>query len=202
MFAPQGREIASRYNVSQVDYKKIQVLCFDGIQSFLLPRDAGLAKSASLLDMVAMHGSTRDATNPRDRIYAFRNTSKDGQILDKEVFTDYDASVEEVYSRFARWCLVKNKDLMYLGFAGLTDPKVDPIIGDIPSWVADWTPLFRVDMPDALRWNDGAFRAGSNLEPTIHWEPSHPELLHIKGRVVDKVAEQTVARGDLVLDRC
>ncbi|KAJ5723989.1 hypothetical protein N7488_002024 [Penicillium malachiteum] len=198
MFAPQGREIAHRYNVSQVEYKKIQVLCLDGMRSFLFPRDAGLAQSLSFLEMVAMHGSTRDATDPRDRIYAFSNTSKDGQVLDKEVRPDYNASIEEVYSRFARWCLVKNKDLTYLGFAGLSDPKAGPPIGDVPSWVADWTPLFRVGMPDALRWNDGAFRAGSNLEPTIHWEPSHPELLHIKGRVVDKIAEQTVARGDLL----
>ncbi|KAJ5611778.1 hypothetical protein N7528_008883 [Penicillium herquei] len=198
MFAPQGREIARRYDVSQADYKKIQMLCFDGLQSFLLPQDAGLAQSASFLDMVAMHGSSRDATDPRDRIYAFSNTSKDGLVLDKEVRPDYNASIEEVYSRFARWCLVKNKDLTYLGFAGLSDPKAGPPIGDIPSWVADWTPLFRVGMPDALRWNDEAFRAGSNLEPTIHWEPSHPELLHIKGRVVDKIAEQTVTRGDLL----
>lgn len=197
---PQNNEITARYDVSQPFHKKFQVVCFDILLSLSTQPGIGLQSAAndSLPRMVALHGSSRGATDPRDRIYAFRSLSADVDASDDDVFPDYKASVEEVYGRFARWCLVKKKDLAYLGFAGLPDSKVGPPIGNFPSWVADWTPGFRVGTPDALRWADPAFQAGAAFEPTTLWEPSHPRLLRIKGRVVDAIAEQAVARADLL----
>lgn len=148
------------------------------------------------LEMVASNSPRRDATNPRDRIYAYRSISNDHDGSDKELFPDYGASVEEVYSRFARWCLVKNKDIAYLAHAGLP-LQHEFAIRDVPSWVADWTRKKRPNMSNMLADNIHQYKAGSALDPSALWIPSYPGFLFIKGRVVDTVSELAVSMHDV-----
>ncbi|KAJ5618738.1 hypothetical protein N7528_006849 [Penicillium herquei] len=151
------------------------------------------------LYMVSSNSPNRVATDPRDRIYAFRSVANDHDLSDFELRPDYEASVEEVYSRFARWCLFKKNDMSYLAHAGMPYQHEGPPshTEDIPSWVADWTRKERPDFGDYFLLTLKPFKAGSALEPTISWEPNRPRLLFIKGRVVDTVTELAVNMEDL-----
>ncbi|PWY91506.1 hypothetical protein BO94DRAFT_462372 [Aspergillus sclerotioniger CBS 115572] len=191
--AVQGPEIAAHYSNTGASIETIQNFTVAGFENMMS------YQVKPLLHMVAAHATTRGATNPRDRIYAFRSVSTDHDLSDWELLPDYDASVEEVYSRFARWCLLKKKNLAYLSYAGLPDQhEGPPLIGDFPSWVADWTRVVRVGFQHTLSAAPEPYKAGSALDPTIVWNPNQPRLLSIKGRVVDAVAEVAVTRADLL----
>lgn len=195
----QGPEIAASYSSSiGASWTEICEFTIAGIENFL-----GDQGKKTLLLMVAMHANMRQATNPRDRIYAFYGMSADCDPSDSELEPKYGASVEEVYARFARWCLIKNKDLVYLGYAGLSDQHAGHCIEDRPSWVADWSQDWRVHF--SYTWSNqsspgypGSYKAGSALKPTILWSHDQPRFLNIKGRVVDKVVDLSVARIDLL----
>jgi hypothetical protein len=90
-------------------------------------------RSNKLIDMIE-EGTMRDGTNPRDRIYAFLDITYDYNETDREIVPNYTTSIEEVYMRFARWCILKKKDLKCLSYAGYSDFSTRKT----PSWVPTW----------------------------------------------------------------
>ncbi|KAF2642492.1 HET-domain-containing protein [Massarina eburnea CBS 473.64] len=139
----------------------------------------------TLLGTVTKNVLLRDATDPRDMIYAYLSVTHDFDGTDWEVMPDYTASAEEVYSRFGRWCLLKKKDLKYLSLGGLPDNTDHSKLEDLPSWVADLTaiPFTRNGV------KNNHYNASSGSKPTLVWRPNQPRAIHLKGRIVDTVTE-------------
>ncbi|PYH98621.1 HET-domain-containing protein [Aspergillus ellipticus CBS 707.79] len=192
MTALQNLEMVAHFSDSGASIEQIQSFSRAGFDSLIGYRET------PLLGIVAANATFRGATNPRDRIYAFRSISNDHDWTDWEILPDYEASVEEVYSRFARWNMLRKKRLAYLGYAGLPDQHEVSRVGDFPSWVADWTRVLRVNQYHILAAMNEPYKAGSGLEPALFWIPNQPRLLHIKGRVVDAISELAVTRVDLL----
>lgn len=94
-----------------------------------------------LIDMIE-EGTMRDGTNPRDRIYSFLGATYDYNETDWEIVPNYTASIEEVYMRFAWWCILKKKDLKCLSYAGYSDLSTRKT----PSWVPAWDFRMRKSM--------------------------------------------------------
>ncbi|KAK4033624.1 heterokaryon incompatibility protein-domain-containing protein [Parachaetomium inaequale] len=162
----------------------------NGLGRFVIDGGAagGRSSSRKLLDLVA-DGCNRDATNARDRIYGFRSLAHDVKPGDWEVTPDYTASVEEVYLRFARWCLLRKGDLDILRFCN-HDRKP---IRRLPSWVPDWR--FSILMRATLNGSN----ASPGSEPWVSWRPDEPSLLQIKGVIVDRIEQVSAARVQLML---
>ncbi|GES66831.1 hypothetical protein ATEIFO6365_0016011900 [Aspergillus terreus] len=154
------------------------------------------ARIESLFDAVVNVLSYRAATDPRDHIYGLLGVTSDHDASDWELTPDYNASVEEVYTRYARWCLLRKNDIRYLSFAGLPDLTAK---GACPSWVADWTRTMMVNDYHVLSMVPCAYQASHpTSSPSFLWIPSEPRVLHIKGRIVDTLADLAVTRLDLL----
>jgi hypothetical protein len=83
-----------------------------------------------LLTLLIRHRSA-NASEPKDKIYAFPSLTCDSDIIE----IDYQKSVEAIYTDMTIKVLKKYQDLDILSAAHLHDdnPK------DLPSWVADWS---------------------------------------------------------------
>jgi hypothetical protein len=163
------------------------------VETGLRGNDLGRFQPGTLFNTVATGAFLREATNPRDKIYGFLSLAHDFDGTDWELSPDYSASVEAVYSRFARWCLLKKKDLRYLSYAGLPDYTEFYESGDFPSWVADWT-MAPCGKNEHSNLTKNGYSASAGSEPTISWMPNQPRVLNIKGRVFDTVDELSVSR--------
>jgi hypothetical protein len=149
---------------------------------------AGRRTRWSLLDLVGI-GCLRQATDPRDRIYAFADLARDVGPGDWEVMPDYTASVEEVYRRFVRWCLLRNGNLEVLRFC-----NQDRTPGRrLPSWVPDW----QCSLLMAIHRVGSEASPGS--EPWVSWRPDEPDVLQIKGAIIDRIEQVSITRIHLML---
>ena len=80
------------------------------------------------------------ASDPRDKVYAILELSKDGRDISPK--PDYSLSVEEIYTRLAASIISQTRSLDILCLAGDAVFSRSPIYS-LPSWVPDWT--HRVD---------------------------------------------------------
>jgi hypothetical protein len=98
------------------------------------------------------------ATDPRDKIYAFLSVAKDGH----EIVPDYTASVQEVYTKVAKVYISKehNLELVRTHHRGYSHTE-------LPSWVPDW-PISRVTRRNWTVDLDGKslFNAGYSYNPS------------------------------------
>jgi hypothetical protein len=91
----------------------------------------------SLLGLIAF-GSDSKATDPRDRIYALLELTKDQELVPKP---DYNAEVSEVYSKLVKSFVETKTSLDIICFTHLfnhlsdAEPALKPTL---PSWVPDW----------------------------------------------------------------
>lgn len=83
-----------------------------------------------LLDLVTTFRSL-DATDPKDKIYAFRGLASDGEL---SPLPDYSKTSEEVYLHYAMYFVKQGLGLELLADAGLGRSK-----RPLPSWVPDWS---------------------------------------------------------------
>ncbi|KAH7313988.1 heterokaryon incompatibility protein-domain-containing protein [Stachybotrys elegans] len=140
--------------------------------------------------------SFRDVTDDRDRIFAFRDVANDIDETDWEVLPDYTASVEQVYLRFARWCLLQRNSPELLLYAGKPSPgSPGALLADsgaavLPSWVPDW----RHNSLETMNPMPGDYNASGTSKLHVSWKPDQPTLLRVKGRIVDRVDEVSVSR--------
>ncbi|KAJ0423594.1 heterokaryon incompatibility protein-domain-containing protein [Aspergillus carlsbadensis] len=160
----------------------------------------GSIQDDNLLSLVVRFGAAGGASDPRDKIYSCRSIAGDCGKSDWEVFPDYDASTVEVYSRFARWCLLSRRQMQVLSYAGLrddTDPDGPRIAEDLPTWVVDWSSVSAQVLNATLATIRADYNASAGSEPSLIWAPNQPRLLRIKGRIVDTLDTLAVSRMDL-----
>lgn len=120
------------------------------------------------------------ASDPRDKIYAFHTMAADVDGLPRP---DYSQSVEQVYHSFARYFVSKGQGMEVLCEAGTSRSSLDT-----PSWVVDWN--YTADFY-ALHYSKGSGRAclakqvrKSTAEVLLTDDPS---TISAKGAIVDTV---------------
>src|SRR5436190_4185625 len=86
-------------------------------------------KLVGMLNMIRV----RDATNPRDKVFALYGVLKELEIINDESFVDYDQSIGEAYLRFTRRMIDWHQKLEILVEAS------EPGLPNAPSWVPDWS---------------------------------------------------------------
>lgn len=89
------------------------------------------SRRPKLLDLLSIFRSL-EATNPRDKIYAFRGLASDG---DDSPLPDYSRTVEDIYVDFASFFVQKGLTGRLLLEAGRNRSARD----SMPSWVPDWS---------------------------------------------------------------
>ncbi|KAI0378564.1 heterokaryon incompatibility protein-domain-containing protein [Hypomontagnella monticulosa] len=144
-------------------------------------RDTEKFTNMSLYEYMCFYGS-RQASNPRDKIYAFMGVAKDTDDYDPP---DYTKRAEDVYINFAMTLALQNGSLDFLDGAGVGHVARSAHPGlTLPSWVPDWTRLTssRTWMPI----NDG--RKAMGRPPEYRFSDSH-EILYAQGVVYDVVSE-------------
>jgi predicted nucleic acid-binding protein len=90
----------------------------------------------TLLDCV-IQNRLADATNPRDKVFAFCGLAKDAGPDGLQINIDYSRSVSDVYLDFWVSIISKHENLNHLGLAV---NRIDTAGSEgLPTWVPDWT---------------------------------------------------------------
>ncbi|KAL2839832.1 HET-domain-containing protein [Aspergillus pseudoustus] len=185
-------QLAVHIRKSKADLKFIHSFGWRGLESL------GTIKDNYLLNLVVRHGAANGAGDPRDRIYGYRSIASDCDKSDWEVVPDYAAPVAEVYTRFARWCLLNRKQMQALSYAGPSEDsdRSSSSIGSLPSWVPDWSSMSRSRLPRTLAAIGADYNASAGSAPDLMWLANEPGVLRIRGRVVDSVERMAVSYTD------
>ncbi|KFA78820.1 hypothetical protein S40288_05485 [Stachybotrys chartarum IBT 40288] len=143
----------------------------------------GKANAPKLLSLLITFRNL-DATDPRDKIYAFRGLAADG---DSSPLPNYSQAVEEVFLDYATFFVKQGFGAQLLSEAGLSRSNKS-----LPSWVPDWS--FSVswqtfNYSKAQTWVSleimDASIAASNSNATIRG--NQPGILNAQGCVVDRI---------------
>lgn len=125
-----------------------------------------------------------DSTDPRDRIYALLGLDTAKKYRD--VFRpDYGIKVEDLYVKVAREMIMKEDNIRFLHYAGISYQRSL----SLPSWVPDWTSL-----PKSLIQHidlSGRFLQKGYAEvhqPRFSFDPSSPSILTLYGRINDSIS--------------
>lgn len=125
-----------------------------------------------------------DSTDTRDRIYALLGLNTVKKY--KDVFSpDYEIKVEDLYVKVAREMIVKEDNIRFLHFAGISYRRSL----SLPSWVPDWTSLPK----NLIQHMDLSGTLDQKGYTEIHqsrfsFDPSSPLVLTLYGRVNDSIA--------------
>ncbi|KAI8656306.1 HET domain-containing protein [Fusarium sp. Ph1] len=147
--------------------------------------DHDIRTSTITLLSVLSHFRDLEATDPRDKIFAFLNLAED----DLGLVPDYSAQVRDVFVQAARAMINKRKGSILAVLSHLQDSS-DTRIQGLPSWVPDFSArLGRI--PFDQGGHDDRFCAGTSLEIDIedfifHINPD--DTLTVKAIKVDQVA--------------
>jgi hypothetical protein len=138
-----------------------------------------------------------EATNPRDRLFAFLGLAKDGD--DSSLRPNYDESVELVFLRYAKH-FVRNGDGMKLLYeaAGVSNREIS-----IPSWAPDWTKTDALEkrLINLTTVTGSLYKAAADTAPRIRLADDEREIV-ISGGYVDRVSRTAVHYSwDLDADR-
>jgi hypothetical protein len=139
-----------------------------------------------------------DATDPRDKIYAFYNIAS---VQDDLLQADYRVSVKEAYTRFATHFMQKHFSEM-LFMAGHCQPRQH---ADLPSWVPDFTtkggnatqvPTPRINP----KLQDPYTASGDEIEYTPRVSLVSKYCLRVHGYYVDRIEHITATAIELTWD--
>jgi hypothetical protein len=145
-------------------------------------------REPTLVDCVTAT-SVFQCTDSKDHLYSLLSLARDIGGVE----ADYSLSIEEVCTRFAITTLVSRQDLKLLSLAPHTfiHPDTQELKRlALPSWVPDLTcqgvltPLVSYSIRPQL------FRAGGSEMSEVRIS-SDSRVLHVRGRIVDKVAKMT-----------
>ena len=135
-----------------------------------------------LISVLTMYDDA-EATDPRDKLFAFLGVSRDGK---KEEFRpNYDESVESTLVRYAKGFVKVGDGVPMLYRAGRSWQEKE-----LPSWVPDWT---RVGSLKSQRLAFGAavgncYAAADSREPMIRFEGAKNELV-VLGSSLDTISK-------------
>ena len=134
----------------------------------------------------------REASDPRDKVYALYGLLQDCQKLDLEI--SYVASVEEVYRSAVRFCIENEGKLSILGHVSSYRNQSDQ-----PSWVPEWRAM-SLSACSPVGWNakSGFFKASSATRPWLVPSSSDNKLI-LKGFTLSTV-ERTIEIAALGLN--
>ncbi|KAK7409526.1 hypothetical protein QQX98_008310 [Neonectria punicea] len=157
----------------------LMIMGYDRNRYILSPR--------TLVDLM-FENRARNATDDRDYVFAFRNLASDVSEADMETAPDYSVPTGEIYQRLALWSL-KKKDLQILQYASL-NWKSSRTDRALPSWVPDWRTM-RWTFP-ILSDPKRPYNASGSKAPVVSWDPGEPDVLRIKGHLVDRVSDVAI----------
>lgn len=118
----------------------------------------------------------REATDPRDRVYAIMGIVSDRQ-LSTTLGVDYSLSTAQVFEDTARYLIGRKASIEVLYEAG--GPKN---LTRLPSWAPDWT----IGHQSSLRGYEDMYNASGRSTPLMEFDESGPRL-HIRGFLVDEI---------------
>ena len=126
----------------------------------------------STLHFLLVQTRTRNATDPKDRIYALRAlVRKPGMIQ-----VDYGKSLQEIYSDAAKTCIIMDDCLSI--FTSVEVRRTDESAELMPSWVPDWRFATSVSTEFAMRTVRGSkyFDAAGKTLPCMLSAPNSRTL--------------------------
>jgi hypothetical protein len=130
-----------------------------------------------------------ESTDPRDKVYALANISKDWAVLD--ITPDYSCSVEKLYVDVAFRIMRLEKSLAIL--AAATSNKA---LTNLPSWVPDWsaapTPYF-LDGPSDVKEKN--MYAASGTTPAMIEYNEADRVFRTAGVFIDRIEYVTEVIG-------
>ncbi|ERF76469.1 hypothetical protein EPUS_06131 [Endocarpon pusillum Z07020] len=138
------------------------------------------SRKADIISLAEKHNA-RACKDPRDKLFGLLGLAKDVSRTDWEIQPRYDIPVEEVYKRFAVWCIKKRNSLEI--FSSRKDYKVRSNLR-LPSWVPDWSEEGgKGDMDIPLLKSKASGNSSSRVTISIHDD----NVLLVDGVLVDKV---------------
>ena len=153
----------------------------DGLQQMVLK---GQAEHLSDL-LYDAGGSFREATDPRDLVYALIGLVKVPEKAEVDLIPDYSLSVVKVYLQAAGFIL-EHEGLIEL----LERCDRPSTIDGLPSWVPDWSSTPAINSRK-MTWGDHS--AGGHME--TEWQTrGEAQMLSVQGNIFDTVLETNDAR--------
>ncbi|EEU35946.1 uncharacterized protein NECHADRAFT_49740 [Fusarium vanettenii 77-13-4] len=152
------------------------------------------AKHQRPLLSVLLATSSGECSDIRDKIFAVFALAGDYDLdRDADDFgPNYHLSPQEIFKKFAKWCISRG-NLNVLSCTTRTEPDLSGELGELPSWVLDWTRIYN-DAPfirymDRLPFNAGQVGLQAN-EPIIDApRVVGDDALILSGVTVDVVKE-------------
>ena len=107
---------------------------FSGRRTLHLIGDILEKRGTGVLELIDVLTTLRllEATNPRDKIYAFHGLCSDQALLPAP---NYQESVVWVYLQYARFFISRGQGMKLVSESGRSRQKIP----NLPSWVADWS---------------------------------------------------------------
>lgn len=156
-------------------------------ETFLGEHDTTKKNAALEVKFMIMDGSEREATDPRDKLFALRGIASP-TIADSMV-VDYSLPVEQAYTDFSRRHLNQATDLRLLSLVRQRQRQKSAL--RLPSWVPDWSVgmddsgvLQRYYRFEPMRF----FKAALDTRPRLKTESRH-NAISISGIRIDNIKE-------------
>ncbi|CAG9990592.1 unnamed protein product [Clonostachys byssicola] len=189
---PIGGEGEAKKTVNRSTFSFTAALqCAAAIYMVQLFRHAG-----TLVDGIVV-AQLFECTDPRDHVYSLLSLISSGPTIQP----DYEATLSEVFRRFAKAMLVEGQSLKILSLAPnkhlFYEPDPKEVEG-LPSWVPD---LRNIDnnILTGSSVRPQAFFAGGKNKPILHIS-ADDRILSCSGRIVDTVKAFSTCMLDMVLD--
>ena len=133
----------------------------------------------------------RDATEPRDNVYALRGILDEG--IPRSINVNYFASLGEVYAKAAKISIKQDGNLAILGSVEYSRTQESQL--EMPSWVPDWRYRTSTLVDLRMRRSDGStfFNASKGERPRSILYPE-PNKLGLKGFIVAKLTRFSEVR--------
>ena len=133
----------------------------------------------------------RDATEPRDNVYALRGILD--EVIARSIFVDYFASLGEIYAKAAKISIKQDGNLAILGSVEYRRTQESQL--EMPSWVPDWRYRTATLVDLSMRRLDGStfFNASKGERPRSILYPE-PKKLGLRGIVVGRLTRFSEVR--------
>ncbi|KAL2017902.1 hypothetical protein VTK56DRAFT_1558 [Thermocarpiscus australiensis] len=134
-------------------------------------------------------------SDPRDHLYSLLSLPQKRS----NVLPDYNSTVEQVFLNFARTTLVGQQNLRILSLAPHTAFRLGALEVNrlkLPSWVPDLSCQGSVQPLVSYTIRRQLFRAGGDEKSPVRTSDDG-HLLHVRGRIIDKVEEMAASSADI-----